>query len=147
MDLSRYINEIFFQFTLSLTQLVIVHHAVKMDLDKYHYTFTNQCFRVLLGFLWKYGIWINSTTYCSFSAPVYCTYQISSFWFNNQHFEEKIWLWLEHWRKFFLKKIRIHSMQHRTATRKHRVTRKRNRKRLRHTGNLFRKNLQIKDVC
>ena len=28
-----------------------------------------------------------------------------------------------------------------------RVTRKRHTKRLRHTGNLFRKNLQLKDVC
>ena len=30
---------------------------------------------------------------------------------------------------------------------RHGVTRKRNTKRLRHTGNLFRKNLQLKDVC
>ena len=43
--------------------------------------------------------------------------------------------------------IGIHSMQGWTATTRHRVTRKRNTKRLRHTGNLFRKNLQLKDVC
>ena len=46
---------------------------------------------------------------------------------------------------FFL--IGIHSMQGRTATASHRVTRKRSTKRLKHTGNLFRKNLQLKDVC
>ena len=46
---------------------------------------------------------------------------------------------------FFL--IGIHSMQGRTTTTRHGVTRKRNSKRLKHTGNLFRKNLQLKDVC
>ena len=46
---------------------------------------------------------------------------------------------------FFL--IGIHSKQGWTATRRHEVTRKRNTKRLRHTGKLFRKNLQLKDVC
>ena len=45
---------------------------------------------------------------------------------------------------FFL--IGIHSMQGWTATTRHGVTRKRNTKRLKHTGNLFRKNLQLKDV-
>ena len=43
--------------------------------------------------------------------------------------------------------IGIHFMQGWTATTRHEVTRKRNTKRLRHTGNLFRKNLQLKDVC
>ena len=46
---------------------------------------------------------------------------------------------------FFL--IGIHSMQGWTATTGHGITRKRNTKRLRHIGNLFRKNLQLKDVC
>ena len=41
----------------------------------------------------------------------------------------------------------IHSMQGWTATTRHGVTRKRNTKRLRRTGNLFRKNLPLKDVC
>ena len=43
--------------------------------------------------------------------------------------------------------IGIHSMQGLTATTRHGVTRKRNTKRLRHTGSpfLFRKNLQLKD--
>ena len=41
----------------------------------------------------------------------------------------------------------IHSMQGWTATARHGVTRKRNTKRLRNAGNLFRKNLQLKDVC
>ena len=45
---------------------------------------------------------------------------------------------------FFL--IGIHSMQGLTASTRHGVTGKRNSKRLRHTGNLFRKNLQSKDV-
>ena len=45
---------------------------------------------------------------------------------------------------FFL--IGIRSMQGRTATIRHGVTRKRSTKRLKHTGNLFRKNLQLKDV-
>ena len=46
---------------------------------------------------------------------------------------------------FFL--IGIHSMQRWTATARHGVTRKRNTKRLKHTGNLFRKNLRLKSVC
>ena len=41
----------------------------------------------------------------------------------------------------------IHSMQGWTATIRHGVTRKRNTKRLKHTRNLFRNNLQLKDVC
>ena len=43
--------------------------------------------------------------------------------------------------------IGIHSMQGWTATRRHGVTRKRITKRLKLTENLFRKNLQVKDVC
>ena len=46
---------------------------------------------------------------------------------------------------FFL--IGIHSMQGRTATTRHGVTRKKSTKRLKHTGNLFRKNLQLIGVC
>ena len=42
--------------------------------------------------------------------------------------------------------IRIYSMQGWTATTRHGVTRKRNTKRIRHTGSQFRKNLQLKDV-
>ena len=38
-------------------------------------------------------------------------------------------------------------MQGGTATTRHRVTRKRNTKTLKHTGNLFRKILQAKGVC
>ena len=49
------------------------------------------------------------------------------------------------WRLLFL--IKIHSMQDWTATTRHGITRKRSTKRLEHTGNLFRKNLQLKDVC
>ena len=45
---------------------------------------------------------------------------------------------------FFL--IGIHSMQGWTATMRHGVTRKRSTKRLEHTGNLFRKNLQLKNM-
>ena len=40
-------------------------------------------------------------------------------------------------------KIRIHSMQGRTATTRQGVIRKSSTKRLKHTGNLFRKNLQL----
>ena len=39
------------------------------------------------------------------------------------------------------------SLHARLATTRHGVTRKRSPKRLNHTGNLFRKNLQLKDVC
>ena len=46
----------------------------------------------------------------------------------------------------FFKKIGIHAMQCWTATMRHGVTRKRSSKRLKHTQNLFRKNLQSKDV-
>ena len=59
---------------------------------------------------------------------------------SNDHIMAAIFL-----RLFFL--IEIHSMQGRTTTRRHGVTRKRSTKRLKHTGNLFRKNLQLKDVC
>ena len=38
-------------------------------------------------------------------------------------------------------------MQGRTAITRHGVTRKRSTKRLKHTENLVRKNLQLKDVC
>ena len=41
----------------------------------------------------------------------------------------------------------IYAMQGQTATTRHGVTRKRITKRLKHTGNLFRKNLQLKGVC
>ena len=45
---------------------------------------------------------------------------------------------------FFL--IGIHAMQGWTATTRHGVTRKRSTKRLKHTGNLSRKNLQLIDL-
>ena len=48
---------------------------------------------------------------------------------------------------FFFFLIGIHSMQGWTATKRHGVTRKRSTKRLEHTGNMFRKDLQLKDVC
>ena len=43
--------------------------------------------------------------------------------------------------------VGIHSMQGWTATTRHGVTKKRTTKRLKHTGNLFRKNLQLNNVC
>ena len=46
---------------------------------------------------------------------------------------------------FFL--IGIHPIQGWTVIMRHGVTTKRSTKRLKHTGNLFRKNLQLKDVC
>ena len=46
---------------------------------------------------------------------------------------------------FFL--IGIHSMQGWAATTRHGVTRKEAQKGLQETENLFRKNLQLKDVC
>ena len=46
---------------------------------------------------------------------------------------------------FFL--IGIYSMPGWTATTRHWVARKTTTKRLKHTENLFRKNLQLKDVC
>ena len=44
---------------------------------------------------------------------------------------------------FFFKNIGIHSIQGWTATARHWVTRKRSTKWLKHTGNLFKKNLQL----
>ena len=44
-------------------------------------------------------------------------------------------------------KIGIHSVQGLTATTRHGVTRKRRTKRLKHTEDLFIKNLQLKGVC
>ena len=49
------------------------------------------------------------------------------------------------WFFFFL--IGIHPMQGWTATMRHGVTRKEAQKRLQGTENLFRKNLQLQDVC
>ena len=58
---------------------------------------------------------------------------------------------LENWKKWEDSRIfyltGIYYMQGWTATTWGGVTRKRNTKRLRQTGNLFRKNLQLKDVC
>ena len=48
---------------------------------------------------------------------------------------------------FFFFFIGIHSMQGWTATTRYGITRKRNTKGLRHKWNLFRKNVQLKDVC
>ena len=50
-------------------------------------------------------------------------------------------------RIFFFFLIGIYSMQGWTATMRHGVTRKEAEKRLKDTENLFRKNLQLKDVC
>ena len=47
--------------------------------------------------------------------------------------------------KFFLKNW--HPLSQWTATTGHGVTRKRSTKRLQYTGNLFRRNLQLKDLC
>ena len=47
---------------------------------------------------------------------------------------------------FFLL-IWIYSMQGRTGTTRHAVARKKSTKSLKHTGNLFRKNLQLIGVC
>ena len=47
----------------------------------------------------------------------------------------------------FIFLIGIHFMQDSTATTRHGVTRKRNTKRLKHTGNLVRKNLQLIGLC
>ena len=44
-------------------------------------------------------------------------------------------------------KTGIHSMPGWTATTRHGVTRKRSTKRLKHTGNLFRKNIEFIGVC
>ena len=48
---------------------------------------------------------------------------------------------------FFFFLIGIHSMQGWTATTRHGVTRKEAQKKLQDKENLFRKNLQLKDVC
>ena len=49
-------------------------------------------------------------------------------------------------KKFFFL-IGVLSMQGRTTTTRHRVMRRRITKRLKHTGMLFTKNLQLTDVC
>ena len=43
--------------------------------------------------------------------------------------------------------IGIRSMQGSTVTTRHGVTRKRSTKRLKHTGNMFKKNLLLEGVC
>ena len=47
----------------------------------------------------------------------------------------------------FFKKTGTHNNQGWAATERHGIIRKKGTKRLKHTGNLFRKNLQLKDVC
>ena len=54
-------------------------------------------------------------------------------------------VWVKDINIFFL--IEIHSMQDGTVTTSNGVTRKRSTKRLKHTQNLFRKNLQLIGVC
>ena len=51
------------------------------------------------------------------------------------------------WSFFLFFLIGIHSTQGWTATTRHGVTRKRSTKRLKHTGNLLRKTLQLIGVC
>ena len=54
---------------------------------------------------------------------------------------------LQYMEVFFLFLIGIRSMKGWTATTRHGITRKRSTKRLQDTGNLFRKNLLVKNVC
>ena len=54
-----------------------------------------------------------------------------------------VWPYAHQWLLFL---IWIHSMQGWTATTRHEVTRKKHIK-VKNKGNLFRKNLQLKDVC
>ena len=63
---------------------------------------------------------------------------------NPNKFTQIYFKWIQKSDFFFL--IGIHSMQGWTATTWHGVTRKGNTKRLRQKGNLFRKNLQLKNV-
>ena len=59
--------------------------------------------------------------------------------------KSNLWGTVDWDRKCFL--VGVHSMQGLPDTTKNGVTRKRSSKRLKHTGNLFRKNLQLNDVC
>ena len=60
-------------------------------------------------------------------------------------FHYKIWDFILVYHSVFL--IGIHSMQGLGANERYGVTKKRSPKRLKHTGNLFRKNLQSMVVC
>ena len=71
--------------------------------------------------------------------------QIKQYHKNCKIFRFSIWKLFSPTFSFFL--IGIHSMQDWTTTTRHGVTRKRITKRLKHTENLFRKNLQLIGVC
>ena len=72
VDLWHYIKK-YFQFTSSLMELV---RWIQTDSTIFLRTSA-------LEYYWfscvKYGIWINRTTYCNFSVPVFCICQIFSF--------------------------------------------------------------------
>ena len=74
----------------------------------------------------------------------FCQWKFSSVFGNR--FMENIKVNMKYTRIFFFL-IGIHSIQGWTATTTHGVTRKETQKRLQDTENLFRKNLQLKDVC
>ena len=84
------------------------------------------------------------------STKARCFLILKKFWWRPS-FLHPLWpMWVLKWNIYlslFLKKIGIHSMQGRTATTRHGITRKRSKKRLKHTGNISRKNLQVIDVC
>ena len=76
-------------------RLAIINHAVRR-IYIYSTTFYKSLHWNITGFIeliMAFGI--NSTKYCNFSVPVYCTDQVSSFLFTNQRFKKEIWL-LEH---------------------------------------------------
>ena len=116
----------------------------------------------------KVNLWLNLSPKIFSQTPPLINYFPTWIWFESPVLDKKwhlyvlpfIWLFFKRLNSisidilkllttastlshaFFL--IGIHTMQGRTATRRHGVKGKRGNKRLKHTGNLSRKNLQLK---
>ena len=88
----------------------------------------------------------SNVTQFAFEFWIACgTYNISELKWTSKNMKVR-WIFHSlHSGRLFL--LGIHSIQSWTATTRYGVTKKRGTKRLEDTGNLFRKNLQLKDVC
>ena len=118
-------------------------------LDPTYQKFVNPSFFVnrYFYFYFFWNITLKSSAQTIFVCPL-------SKFLKNQYFDLNPNPWaqqkmpsLELYGQFIIFLIGIQSMQGWTVTTRHGVTRKRSTKRLEHTGNLFRRNLQLEDVC
>ena len=129
-----------------VTTIFAIGHLFSSDssflLTKYHWLYNY----ILANFIFV-GSEVSGVLPFSTNPKIYlkCA-RPSSNSYKSRYQPLKILLMVASLLSIFFCLIRIHSMQGWTVTLRHGVTRKRSTKRLRHTGNLFRKNLQLKDV-